>query len=261
MLCGITGHGGFLGSFLLKIKSNFKKLKFLPFDPRISEIPKGLSVIYHLGFSSVYNYQINEQYSIKNDLDSSIKILKYCIRNSTHLVFISSSAIYDKSNNSAYKNTKLKIEDLLINKFENNFYPLSIIRPFNIYGIGQNLNFVIPQIFNSLLLKNKLIINQSNSIRDFIHVEDCINIILGHYRDHKKPVIFDLASGEPISIKNLVKKISIVTKVDYKSLIELRISSQSSKIVSKRDLPFKYKSKYSLDKGIKEMAEYFITKN
>lgn len=261
MLCGITGYDGFLGSFLLKIKSNFTKLKFLPFDPRISEIPDGLSVIYHFGFSSVYNYQINEQVSIKNDLDSSAKILKYCIRNSTHLVFISSSAIYDNNNNSAYKNTKLKIENLLLNKFENNYYPLSIIRPFNIYGIGQNSNFVIPQIFNSLLLKNKLIIYQSNSIRDFIHVEDCINIILGHNKDYKKPAIFDVGSEDPISIKNLVKKISMVTKVDYESLIELRKSPQSSKIVSKRNLPFNYKNKYSLDKGINEMAEYYMTEN
>ena len=72
MRYGITGSNGFLGrSLYLKLKSSKKANVICDFDPRYTEIPDGLDVIFHLGYSSVNNYSIKSKLCLESDIKTA----------------------------------------------------------------------------------------------------------------------------------------------------------------------------------------------
>ena len=264
MQYGITGSKGFLGSSLYLRLKNFKKQNIIyQFDPRYSKIPPNLDVIFHLGYSSVLNYTKNNNLSLENDIKSARSIATYCQENFCHLIFISSSAIYINSlERNNYAESKVKIENLLLDYHNALFYPLTIVRLFNSYGPGQSLNFVIPQIINSLLNRERLMIHQPDSKRDFIYIEDFTELITDHISNDISPFIFNLKTGNEITIKNLVKLISQKIGIDYERYIELSNKKYESNLhIDKMipDIPKSFKFKFSLDRGIQKTIDSFIS--
>ena len=259
MRYGITGSAGFIGGNLLrKIKQIDKNNSLSIFDPRFDKIPDELDIIYHLGYSSVYNYKVNPIKSLENDINSSKKISSYCQEKNTELVFLSSSSIYEKRKKTSYAKSKIEIEKLLLELFNIKFFPLSIVRLFNPYGLDQNLNFVIPQIFDSLINKKKLKIMEPNSIRDFVFIDDCIDILLLlRNNNSNSPSIFDLGTGAGTSIINLVSLISKIINVEYGEYIRFGLTKNISSIVAKNDMPFDYKFKYTLLEGLKKISNNY----
>tara|TARA_B100001750_G_C15476468_1_gene582760 strand:+ start:160 stop:990 length:831 start_codon:yes stop_codon:yes gene_type:complete len=264
MRYGITGSKGFLGSSLyLKLKSSKKANVICDFDPRYTEIPDSLDVIFHLGYSSVQDYHNKYKISLESDFESAKSIATYCQKNFTHLIFISSAAVYTKNlHNNYYAQSKIEIENLLLDFFDSKFYPLTIVRLFNPYGPGQSLNYIIPQIINSLSSKKKLIINEPKSKRDFVFVDDFLELISECPKDEIAPYVFDFGTGTETSIEELVKLISKKINIDYKDFIEFNQSGFTSNIRVDRgqfDIPSRFKFKYSLDDGIQKVIDTYKT--
>ena len=262
MQYGITGSKGFLGSSLyLKLK-NFKKQNIIyQFDPRYSKIPPNLDAIFHLGYSSVLNYTKNNNLSLENDIKSARSIATYCQENYCHLIFISSSAVYMNSlERNNYAISKVKIENLLLDYHNALFYPLTIVRLFNSYGPGQSLNFVIPQIINSLLNKERLVIRQPKSKRDFVYIDDFSELISLCTLNDTAPYIFNLKTGNEITIEDLVKMISEKIGIDFSEFIELSSNNNESNIIIDEMVPNpppEFKFKFSIDNGIRKTINYF----
>ena len=264
MRYGITGSKGFLGSSLYFKLKNSKKPNFIfEFDPRYATIPDDLDIIFHLGYSSVIDYTKNNILSLENDIKSAEMIVSYCQEHSCHLIFISSSAVYlDILNKNNYAKSKVKIENLLLDSHNSKFYPLTIARLFNSYGPGQNLNFVIPQIINSLFNRKRLMIHQPYSKRDFIYIEDFTELITDYISNDISPFIFNLKTGNEITIKNLVKLISKKIGIDYKRYIELNNKKYESNLHIDKMIPDispAFKFKFSLDRGIQKTIDCFIS--
>jgi len=256
MRCGVTGSSGFIGHYFL---NNFKKIEnkdLIVFDPRIDDIPSDLDELYHFGFSSVKNYIKNPKNSFQEDYVSSEKIANYCQSNYTHLIFLSSSAVYNLDYQSNYSKSKLNIEKLLNGMYRTKNFPLSIIRLHNPYGHRQSNDFIIPQIFNALITGEKLIIREPNSVRDFIYIEDCINVLseLNFYENSYS--IFDLGSGKGVSIKKLVSLISEITNIDHNNIIEQNNSKIRSSVIANKNIPFDYKFNFPLRKGLEEVYKF-----
>ena len=194
MRCGVTGSSGFIGHYFL---NNFKKIEnkdLIVFDPRIDDIPSDLDELYHFGFSSVKNYIKNPKNSFQEDYVTSEKIANYCQSNYTHLIFLSSSAVYNLDYQSNYSKSKLNIEKLLNGMYRTKNFPLSIIRLHNPYGHRQSNDFIIPQIFNALITGEKLIIREPNSVRDFS--EEYLFLKLFHEIPIFKPLfVFSILSS------------------------------------------------------------------
>ncbi|AFI87065.2 epimerase [Aggregatibacter actinomycetemcomitans] len=80
----------------------------------------------------------------------------------------------------------------IVNKYRC-FRGITVVRPFNVLGLGQNINFLVPKMVSAFVKKDKTIeLGNLDSVRDFISVNDCCDII---YR-----LISKLIENETINI-------------------------------------------------------------
>ena len=202
-------------------------------------------------------------------------------------IFLGSSCIYPK-----YSKTPIKEEYLMTGKLEktNESYALSKIvglkmssilfndfkqdiaclMPTNLYGINDNFDIksshVIPGLITKFLMakKNKSSVKvwgSGKSIREFLYVDDLADAIfkvLNTSRTKLKNVcsgdvpIFNVGSGESISIKNLALKIKDITKFKGKIVFDLNYpdGTLNKNLNSKRINSLNWKPKVNLNQGL-----------
>ena len=246
----ITGCAGFIGSNLVKkLYKNYELILVddlsggsvinLPRTLRTKIIKKKiqdiknlkiekLNGIFHLAAQSSVPLSLTNYYaSSSNNLESSLKIFEYSKKFSAPIVYASSAAVYGNlplgndhhnkfSIKSPYAQDKLTTEHYAKMLFE--IFKISSIglRIFNVYGPGQQANSpyssVIPIFINRTLKNLPVVINGGFQTRDFIHIQDVIDIMLKSMQKLQKQKsfgIFNLCTGRSVKIKflfNLIKK-------------------------------------------------------
>jgi len=90
-------------------------------------------------------------------------------------------------------------------------FPSLIFRIFLAYGPNQSQDRLIPYIINSCKKDETFTINNINYIRDFIHIDDLTNAIVKSFTLGSVGSIYNLGSGDPTSLNELVDKIIILT--------------------------------------------------
>lgn len=246
----ITGCAGFIGSHL--VKSLYKKYNLILVDDlsegSLNKLPKSLRKklikkkiqdfknikisnlkgIFHLAAQSSVPISINQFYkSSINNINSSLKIFEIAKKNLVPIVYASSSAIYgnlplgdDKKNKfsitSPYAQDKLALENYA-KMFFDVFNLTSIgLRFFNVYGPLQNADSpysaVIPIFIDKMRKNLPITINGGYQTRDFIYVDDVVEILkLSMKKAQKKKMadVYNVGTGKSISINflyNLIKK-------------------------------------------------------
>lgn len=90
--------------------------------------------------------------------------------------------------------------------------PAIILRPFNIYGPRQHLEKAVPRFITSALLNEPLTIHGDGySERDYMHVSDvssAIDLLIHAPINKVRGEVFNIGSGEKISILNIAKQIA-----------------------------------------------------
>ena len=244
----ITGCAGFIGSNLVKkIYKDYdlilvddlsegstlnlpKKLRKKLIKKKIQDIKKlntkKLKGIFHFAAQSSVPLSLTNFYkSSTNNIESSLKVFELSKQFSVPIVYASSSAVYgnlplgnDEKENfsitSPYAQDKLTVEHYAKMAFE--IFNISSIglRLFNVYGPGQRSNSpysaVIPIFIKRMLKKLPVIINGGFQTRDFVYVEDVINVILISMKKIQKQKnfqIFNLGTGHSVKINFLFKLI------------------------------------------------------
>jgi UDP-glucose 4-epimerase len=178
---------------------------------------------------------------INNAIGNTAKILEF-IRskniNINKIIYTSSSSVYG-SNKSCHErdiyapvnlHSALKVanEKLVIKFCQNANIDYTIARVFNMYGGADNFS-IISKIINCYKKNQTLtLVNKGQSIRDFIHIDDVVNIYHKILSIQNLPVI-NVASGKGesiLSILNHLEKNQIILKTDNV------ISNEISKSIS-----------------------------
>ena len=250
----ITGCAGFIGSNL--VKKIYKKYDLILVDDlsegSVKNLPKvlrkklikkkiqdikelktnKLNGIFHLAAQSSVPLSIEYSYkSSTNNIQSSLKVFEFSKKYSAPVVYASSSAVYGNlplgndqkekfSITSPYAQDKLTVEHYAKVFFEIFNTPSVGLRLFNVYGPGQRSNSVyaavIPIFINRMLKKLPVTINGGFQTRDFIYIQDVIDIILiamNKIQKQKKFHVFNLGTGRSVKIDflfQLIKKIIAV---------------------------------------------------
>ena len=268
----ITGSAGFIGSNLVKriykdyelilvddlsegsINNLPKKCKNKLIKKKIQDISnlnlKKLDGIFHLAAQSSVPLSLTNFYnSSSNNINSSLKAFDISKKFSAPIVYASSSAIYgnltkgnDKSSKfliqSPYAQDKLTIEHYAKMFFE--VYNVSSVglRLFNVYGPGQRFNnpysAVIPIFIERMKKKKTVIINGGFQTRDFIYVDDVVNVLLGSMtkiQKQKSFKVFNVGTGRSVSINYLFKLIKKILSVNPK-IIRRKLDNFDPKISS-----------------------------
>lgn len=109
---------------------------------------------------------------------------------------------------SSYSFAKLSSNNFLqmLSKVEK--FPVVIIRLFLVYGPNQNNQRFLPQVISACISNKSFPVSEGNQLRDFCFVNDVVDgIFLAIESEGFFGQIFNIASGNPISIKSMVQKV------------------------------------------------------
>ncbi len=108
---------------------------------------------------------------------------------------------------SSYSNSKLKTTKYLFRKFKRDKFPFIIIRPYLVYGPGQDFNRVIPIIIRAALNNQEFECTDGKQKRDFLYIDDLVSGIIKSLKVKNKAEIINIGYGKPYSIKYVINKI------------------------------------------------------
>lgn len=139
-------------------------------------------------------------------------------------------------------------------------FPLTILRPYQVFGPKQDSNRLIPFVIKNCLDDKTFPCSSGNQFRDFIFIEDIIEVILKCLNNKKSQgEIFNIGSGKPKRVReviSLIRKTIRLGKPKY-GTIKLRKEEQLNFFpsISKAKLKIKWKPRHSfidsLNKTIK----------
>jgi UDP-glucose 4-epimerase len=215
-------------NFIFKDKSNFNLIinSFYP-SKKISKIKS---------FKEFYTQSIGKLSNLLDTIDS--KKINKIIYTSSASVYGSVNELYyssDNNNRTLYSSAKLLNEALLNNFCQKRNINLIIVRLFNMYGPKENFS-IIYKLINSIKKNEKIsLINKGQSTRDFIHVDDVVDIYLKLLKI-KKSAIYDVGSGFGINIMQILNFLKIPkNKILYKKIKVDEISSSIANLKKLRE--------------------------
>ncbi len=211
------------------------------------------------------------------NLNSSVKVLDYCVRKKVkRLVFASTSAVYGVLNGtqafeglhclptSPYGASKLAVEAYL-SAYKSSFGLETVaLRYFNVFGPRQKMSDYsgVITIFINRLLENKkaIIYGDGRQTRDFVHVRDVVQAnMLGMESEQANGESFNVASGSQVSILELFETIKNIVKTtdEGPQFAPARAGDVMGSTVSIEKIRSKlgYVPSISLEDGLHELVE------
>ena len=106
---------------------------------------------------------------------------------------------------SIYAKSKLLSTNYCISTFKKNFFPVTVLRPYLVYGPGQKINRLIPFIISKSLTNKKFPCSSGVQIRNFLFVEDFVKAIFKTLTKKKvNGEIINIGSNENLRVKKVI---------------------------------------------------------
>lgn len=293
----IAGGSGFIGSHLIESLLSHK------FTITSISLNKHKSFLRHKGVKYIYldvsNYKNLEKKITKNfdifinlsghvDHHNKNKVIKshyYGCRNLAELavkrkvdtfIQVGSSSEYGKNKrahsekfvckpNSFYSLAKYKSTKFLEAFTKKNEINFVTLRPYQIYGAGQEANRLIPFVIKSCLKNKKFACTDGTQFRDFLHINDFTRLIKKIILSKKTTSgVYNVGYGKPVSIK---KVINLIYKTIGKGLplYGLKKTRKDEALVSYPNIlkikkKFNWSPKINLEAGIKNTIKSYDSK-
>ena len=251
----ITGASGFKGQFVLKEMLKNEDIDFFAIDTRkipnistekqelvslldkekLMEIIKRYkpNIIIHLAAIALVTHDnVGEIYNVNvQGTENLLEVTQEYCDKGTRVILASTAGVYGNQKVEKYK------EDLPYNPANNYSYSKMIteylgkrykddleivtIRPFNIIGVGQSENFLIPKLVEHFAnRKEKLSVGNISSFRDYVDVEYCAEVIMELVLREKIDFdILNICSGIPTSGEMILQLLQEMTS--FKPEIEI----------------------------------------
>lgn len=176
--------------------------------------------------------------SVRSYIDTNIigvyNILESAMKNKTkHTIIISSSETYGTAEyipidemhplkaQSPYAATKIAGEELALSYFRSFDLPVTVVKPFNVYGPRQSLRSIIPTVITQVMNSNDIKVGNIHTKRDFMYVEDvCSGILKTLFNEKSCGMSLNLASGISYEIKEIIDIIQNIANTKLKIKIE-----------------------------------------
>jgi UDP-glucose 4-epimerase len=271
----VTGSNGFIGKNLVKKLSkyeiisdtnNFKQINLN--DEKLVMNLEVADLVIHLA-GKIPQENFEQKKFFENNILITQNILKYCIKNKVKKIIYVSSYVYGEPKylpidenhsinpHSIYSKSKYEGEKLCKFYSDNFDLNVTILRPFNIFGESMKPGFFISNLINSVRTGKKLTIINKNSKRDFLHIDDFVDLII-KIKDHDyKFEIFNIGTGISYSFLEIIKKVEKISlkklDIDFKeddTFID-DIKADITKIINQMN----WQPKIKLDEGLKKMLE------
>jgi len=219
----ITGGGGFIGRHLTE------RLRALGYRVVIHDSAEGdiarcaleytnVGHVFHLaGRSYVPESWADPRAFYETNLLGTVNVLELCRHQGASLTFVS-SYVYGKPLRTPvaedhpvqafnpYSHSKILAEEACGFYSEHHGLRIATVRPFNIYGPGQNERFLIPTLVRQALdaTAEKIEVADDRPRRDFLFVSDFVDLLLATF--HKEASgVYNAGSGSSVGIGQLAE--------------------------------------------------------
>lgn len=138
-------------------------------------------------------------------------ILDFCKKSGARLVYISAyvygipqvlpiSEFHHASPNNPYAHSKWLGEELCRFYAQQFGVPVTILRPFNLFGPGQATQFLIPTILQQARSETVITIKDASPRRDYLHIDDFVRACIGALSLDSRFSLFNVGSGSSVSV-------------------------------------------------------------
>lgn len=265
---------------------NLNALKFVDFVDKKDFIEKlssfkRISVIFHNGACS-NTMETDGEYMMRNNYEYSKTLLHFAIENKIRFIYASSASVYGNGT----KGFKEEIEceyPLNVYAFSKYIFDQYVrknwskintqvvgLRYFNVYGPQENHKGKMASVINHFHneIKNegrmKLFEGSENFLRDFIYVDDVVNVNLFFFDNPLKKGIFNCGTGKAesfLKIAEIMKQIYNGTQIEFIPFPEsLKGKYQAFTQANLEKLrQIGYKNEFtSLENGVKSYCKFLI---
>ena len=102
---------------------------------------------------------------------------------------------------------------------------ISVIRPFNVYGVGQDERFLIPSIIRQAQTENTIVVQDLLPKRDYVFLEDLVMALLATISPSKGYNVYNVGSGFSLSVKEVIDIIQDVARTNKEIVSEKNVRS------------------------------------
>lgn len=217
----LTGYKGFIGQNFLKALQKDNKHDISLFEWGDQDISvKGMDWVVHLGAISSTKESNVEKVMIQN-YDFSMWLLGQCVQHKVNLQYSSSASVYGWGRNFSEDAPKDPRTPYAWSKYlfdRDAFYSDSIIvqgfRYFNVYGPHEDHKGDMASPYHKFEKQAKeekkiqIFEGSENFKRDFIHVDNVVNIHMAFMDGVKDSGIWNVGSGKPVSFENVANDVA-----------------------------------------------------
>ncbi len=272
----ITGASGFIGRELVKkipksdviLDSN----EFEHIDLQNKEEVMSLDsadLVIHLG-GKTPRKELGWSEYFKSNILGTLNILEYCVQKKIKKLIYVSTYVYGKPQylpidenhpinpHNAYTESKYRGErwcEFYCKKYDLN---LITLRPFNIFGESMREGFLLTNLINSVKTDKKITVVNKNSKRDFLYVDDFVDLILKIKDYDCKFEIFNVGTGISFSFDDIIKKIENITskKLNLNYIEDDKIFISDIKAdISKVKVKLNWKPRIEFEIGLKKILK------
>lgn len=281
----ITGASGFIGRALsAKLKAQGYDLVSMGAsdgDIASAETLKKLadidiSHVFHLaGKTYVPDSWVNPEEFYRVNLFGTTNVLEFCKSSKTSMTFVSAYIyghpealpISEKSKirpSNPYALSKRLAEQACDFYGETHGLAIAAIRPFNVYGVGQDEKFLIPSIIRQALTENTIVVQDLLPKRDYVFLDDLVMALMATISPPKGYNVYNVGSGLSLSVKEVIDIIQDVAGTKKEVISEKKVRSNELMDVvadiSKARQELGWQPRNSFREGIESMIGLDIKK-
>lgn len=221
----VTGASGFIGRALVaRLKSqSFDVVAICSADGDIANpktlerlIQGDISHVFHLaGKTYVPDSWNNPAEFYQTNLLGTSNVLEFCKKRSIPITYVSAyvyghpetlpikeSSPIRPSN--PYALSKRLAEEACEFYYAVHNLPITVIRPFNVYGIGQGDNFLLPTIISQALASEVILVKDLLPKRDYVYLQDLLTALLATLKKKQGYHVYNVGSGYSLSVKEVI---------------------------------------------------------
>lgn len=272
----VTGSNGFIGKVLIqKLKQlNHFVIEFsgdILEDESYRKLHKeDITHCFHLAAKSFVpdSWKSPADFMETNVLGTA-KVLEFCKVKNCSLTFVSSYLYgapkylpidekHPVQTPNPYALSKHLAEELCKFYSEHSKLKITVIRPFNIYGPGQDSRFLIPELISKFTGKDEVVeVKDLAPKRDYVFISDLVDALTATLKIQDDYCVFNVGGGYSLSVQEIVDKIKTLSRSNkaVKSSNEVRVN-EIPDTVANISLAFEkmgWKPKISFDDGLTEM--------
>lgn len=207
---------------------------------------------------------------LKTNFQGTVRALDYCKNHNSKIIFVS-TYLYGMPDvlpipesaalraTSPYALSKKLAEEVC------SFYALNyqvdavVLRPFNIYGPGQNDKFLIPSIVRQVREAEMIEVNDLTPKRDYIFIDDFVEAIVKAMGTRKGFDVFNIGSGVSHSVHEVVNLIKSAagTDIPLRSVGARRVNEIMDTVADTRKARelLQWSPRWSLSDGIEAVVK------